>query len=799
MACLSLTIVVLTGSVLCLVNSTILRNKRQTGNDLGPDCSLCDYGSSSVYYPDNLDCSKYWRCERIVLGQSGNYNYRRYHLQCGSNTYWNQNILTCGWTPNTPECTIVPVTTATPTTEQPIENCEPSWQSDWVTMQSQAGADSFMELNHGLDELPLKGKVLVRPLSGPNAGLVFEGIGSQQSDDDFDNPYCGVVFMYNSTHARVGAPTVNNGFAAGRIFCAGQSGWSDGDGNAQSEQEAEVKILLWLPETFPPPDVAIDWTHIAASDPNALFYEFLNPTGQDLAWIQIQVMVEDRQGLSWINEGIGSDNSVNGNDRRWYQNGGIVYSHNETSIRIWARSYAAYLSTTVGTIGIAEDGWGYDKANAVLSAITGEVRIFGWTTPGEPVFTSEIDVDLDGDESQQQAEIVLNPAVGDPITSLVSLQVIPVDGENEGFTFYGSGIMPRAAYSNHMYAGVQFGYSESLIRLFYPVGAGGCLVRIGADYGGIHQQCARRARIRVTIWDVSPIECENGGIAQQNGDTCECVCVNGFTGPHCEVAPCEFAAVPGEPAKYLWSIVNIIMDCAPGTHYDQDACGCVMGGPIPNPSCTNDLLLFFPFDEDLNDHGCNKAYGENYGVTLLSGGVHGWPSKMAYFNGSSLILVHFMENYFANNQVDQFTIMLWFLRSGDPSNIGGLVNNGNCDAVPSFDMHVGPGQVASGAVNGQSMDDVDVYEWGWNWEHVAMVYDGNTLQFYLNGNLQAAPPVPLTGYISNRQCPMVIGQTGTDQSRGFFTGYMDELYVYTRALSAAEVMANCQLSHQCNI
>ncbi len=37
-------------------------------------------------------------------------------------------------------------------------------------------------------------------------------------------------------------------------------GWSDANGNAQTEQEVEVKVVLWLAETFPAPDVEIDWT-----------------------------------------------------------------------------------------------------------------------------------------------------------------------------------------------------------------------------------------------------------------------------------------------------------------------------------------------------------------------------------------------------------------------------------------------------------------------------------------------------------------------------------------------------------
>ena len=100
---------------------------------------------------------------------------------------------------------------------------EPSWQSEWFPLSSQAGSRSFMEVHHGLNKLPVKGKVLVRPMSGENAGLSFEGSGSQQWDDDKPVTYCGVVFVYNATHVRLAAPTVNNHHATGHIFCAGKS------------------------------------------------------------------------------------------------------------------------------------------------------------------------------------------------------------------------------------------------------------------------------------------------------------------------------------------------------------------------------------------------------------------------------------------------------------------------------------------------------------------------------------------------------------------------------------------------
>ena len=45
----------------------------------------------------------------------------------------------------------------------------------------------------------------------------------------------------------------------------GQKGWSDAGGNAQLEQEAEVKVILWLQELFPPPDIQVSWTSVDSS------------------------------------------------------------------------------------------------------------------------------------------------------------------------------------------------------------------------------------------------------------------------------------------------------------------------------------------------------------------------------------------------------------------------------------------------------------------------------------------------------------------------------------------------------
>ena len=84
------------------------------------------------------------------------------------------------------------------------------------------------------------------------------------------------------------------------------------------------------------------------------------------------------------------------------------------------------------------------------------------------------------------------------------MKVTPTRGSNVGYSFYGTGMMPleeSAIHPDLTYGGVQFGYSESLVRMFYPAGAAGCLIRVDEHYGGgKYQQCARQATVKVTIW-----------------------------------------------------------------------------------------------------------------------------------------------------------------------------------------------------------------------------------------------------------------------------------------------------------
>jgi hypothetical protein len=72
------------------------------------------------------------------------------------------------------------------------------------------------------------------------------------------------------------------------------------------------------------------------------------------------------------------------------------------------------------------------------------------------------------------------------------------------------------------------------------------------------------------------------------------------------------------------------------------------------------------------------------------------------------------------------------------------------------------------------------------WTHVAGTYDGTTLRLYING-VQVAS-VNRTGPIATSTGPLRIG--GNSLWGEFFQGRIDEVRVYNRALTPAEIQTD---------
>jgi hypothetical protein len=71
------------------------------------------------------------------------------------------------------------------------------------------------------------------------------------------------------------------------------------------------------------------------------------------------------------------------------------------------------------------------------------------------------------------------------------------------------------------------------------------------------------------------------------------------------------------------------------------------------------------------------------------------------------------------------------------------------------------------------------------WYHIAGVYDGEGFRIYLNGELHAESSDAFA-FVSDNQLPLVIG-TGVNRPQYTFTGIIDEVMIFSRALTQDEI------------
>lgn len=71
------------------------------------------------------------------------------------------------------------------------------------------------------------------------------------------------------------------------------------------------------------------------------------------------------------------------------------------------------------------------------------------------------------------------------------------------------------------------------------------------------------------------------------------------------------------------------------------------------------------------------------------------------------------------------------------------------------------------------------------WQHAALVYDGAALKLYMNGTLEAS--VPASGTITNTSVDFLLGDLLFQLEHFYLDGRIDEVALFSRAVSATEV------------
>ena len=220
----------------------------------------------------------------------------------------------------------------------------------------------------------------------------------------------------------------------------------------------------------------------------------------------------------------------------------------------------------------------------------------------------------------------------------------------------------------------------------------------------------------------------------------------------------------------------------------------IVGGAITTHAQVQDegLILYFSFDAEEDGFVVDETGGLNDG--LITGAeiaadevVHGKGSLLCDANGDGVTVESFkeLEEYQDNSYL--FWLNFIVANSGGWDQIIAKKAPGSdrspgiwtCNRV-SLHIHYrfNPGNAGSLCVGPEGEGD----EFGiGDWHHIAGVKEGNQFKFYIDGEVVDEQTVPESHAQGTEK--LYIGQTGYNSAKF----YMDELYVYDRAVSAAEV------------
>ena len=245
----------------------------------------------------------------------------------------------------------------------------------------------------------------------------------------------------------------------------------------------------------------------------------------------------------------------------------------------------------------------------------------------------------------------------------------------------------------------------------------------------------------------------------------------------------DLAFIPTEPG----SISNTVTVTDPGDNNAANNTATTTATVVPLPIPTGSAcatpapgaIAWWPGDGNANDIIAGQNGALQNGATFATG-----ISGQAFtFDGSGSHIDVPDTSAWAFD-ANPFTIALW-AKFNDTSQ-GWLIGSDDAAAYQKWIFGYGYGGLAFHSVNGESM--LVVYpDWlpePGQWYHLAVTRDGNTFTLYINGvpvtNLTASFVIP------DASTPLTIGGA---EGRFSFNGLLDEIGIYNRALTAAEIQS----------
>jgi hypothetical protein len=199
------------------------------------------------------------------------------------------------------------------------------------------------------------------------------------------------------------------------------------------------------------------------------------------------------------------------------------------------------------------------------------------------------------------------------------------------------------------------------------------------------------------------------------------------------------------------------------------------------PDITSGLVGYYPFNGNANDLSGYTNNGSVFGATLTTNRF-GTPNGAYNFTGVGNTYISIPDSP-SLDMTNAITLALWFNTKGGGYAQPRILTKG----PPSYgiglsDTSSSPSIFFANESASVSSSPINLVQSGWIF--VAGTYDGHSMQIYTNGVL--AGQFSISGSIGVSHEPLGIGEN-LDDSSDFVNGQIDDVRIYNRALTPAEI------------
>ncbi|MEO7080739.1 MAG: LamG-like jellyroll fold domain-containing protein, partial [Flavobacteriales bacterium] len=207
-------------------------------------------------------------------------------------------------------------------------------------------------------------------------------------------------------------------------------------------------------------------------------------------------------------------------------------------------------------------------------------------------------------------------------------------------------------------------------------------------------------------------------------------------------------------------------------------------GEVDNATFSNGLVGHWLFNGDLNDHTGNANNGTGQGgAAVYTTGVAGQANGALQFGGGRYVVVP------DNNSLDfgtgEFTYSVW-LNWATGGSYASVIDKAPYPqpGLNAFVDYPAAGQFHGRIESGSAVSTMGASLGNSTWKHILMTRSGTLLKVYVNGVLNKTSTVAVLN-ISNTVNMHLGRHSGSAQQ--FYSGRMDNLRLYNRALVATEI------------